>query len=129
MAKLHTHYITNIQKELKYAYTDLSENAFQASVQQALFSAEADDDSDNDEDEDFFDDSDDDNEEDNSNSNTSDPKNADIEKWINIDDSELKKLLDVNVSVVIEPHPMTIDHGSTDFDIEATLNNVLGTST
>ena len=58
-----------------------------------------------------------------------DPKNADIEKWINIDDSELKKLLDVNVSVVIEPHPMTIDHGSTDFDIEATLNNVLGTST
>src|SRR5688572_24481947 len=128
MAKLHTHYITNIQKELKYAYTDLSENAFQAAVQQALSSAEADDDSDKDEDEDFFDDSDDD-EENNSNSNTSDPKNTDIEKWINIDDLELRKLLDVNVSVVIEPQPMTIDHGSTEFDIEATLNNVLGTST
>src|SRR5436305_8970694 len=36
MAKLHTHYITNAQKELKYAYAGMSKDNFQSSVRTAL---------------------------------------------------------------------------------------------
>src|SRR5205814_948741 len=36
MAKLHTHYITNAQKELKYAYACMSEDDFQAFIRTAL---------------------------------------------------------------------------------------------
>ena len=36
MAKLHTHYIINAQKELKYAYADVSEDDLQFSVRTAL---------------------------------------------------------------------------------------------
>ena len=32
MAKLHTHYITNAQKELKYAYAGVSKANFQSSI-------------------------------------------------------------------------------------------------
>ncbi|CAB4471608.1 unnamed protein product [Rhizophagus irregularis] len=124
MAKLHTHYIMNAQKELKYAYTGLSEDSFQSSVRKALSNAKASDDLNEDSDDDFFD-SDDDNDENNDNSNSLDTRSMEIERWINIDDSELNKLLNVNVSVVIEPHPITINHGSNTFDIEATLDSVL----
>ncbi|CAB5296858.1 unnamed protein product [Rhizophagus irregularis] len=124
MAKLHTHYIMNAQKELKYAYTGLSEDSFQSSVREALSNAKASDDLNEDSDDDFFD-SDDDNDENNDNSNSLDTRSMEIERWINIDDSELNKLLNVNVSVVIEPHPITINHGSNTFDIEATLDSVL----
>ncbi|CAB5363639.1 unnamed protein product [Rhizophagus irregularis] len=124
MAKLHTHYIMNAQKELKYAYTGLSEDSFQSSVREALSNAKASDDLNEDSDDDFFD-SDDDNDENNDNSNSLDTRSMEIERWINIDNSELNKLLNVNVSVVIEPHPITINHGSNTFDIEATLDSVL----
>ncbi|CAB4438276.1 unnamed protein product [Rhizophagus irregularis] len=66
-------------------------------------------------DDDFSDSDDDDNE-----------NNVEIERWVNIDDSELNRLLNVNVSVVIEPHPITINHGSNTFDIETTLDSLLG---
>ncbi|CAB4476873.1 unnamed protein product [Rhizophagus irregularis] len=114
----------NAQKELKYAYTGLSEDSFQSSVREALSNAKASDDLNEDSDDDFFD-SDDDNDENNDNSNSLDTRSMEIERWINIDDSELNKLLNVNVSVVIEPHPITINHGSNTFDIEATLDSVL----
>ncbi|CAB5198562.1 unnamed protein product [Rhizophagus irregularis] len=114
----------NAQKELKYAYTGLSEDSFQSSVRKALSNAKASDDLNEDSDDDFFD-SDDDNDENNDNSNSLDTRSMEIERWINIDDSELNKLLNVNVSVVIEPHPITINHGSNTFDIEATLDSVL----
>ncbi|CAB4439568.1 unnamed protein product [Rhizophagus irregularis] len=52
--------------------------------------------------------------------------NVEIERWVNIDDSELNRLLNVNVSVVIEPHPITINHGSNTFDIETTLDSLFG---
>lgn len=129
MAKLHSHYITNVQKELKYAYSGMSENAFQSAVQEALSNVNADDDFiDSDEDDEYdFSDDDDDTTDDNEDENIS-TRNMEVEKWINVDDSELRQLLNVNVSVVIEPHPIIIDHGSKAFDVEATLDNVLGTS-
>lgn len=128
MAKLHTHYITNAQKELKYAYVGIPDNVFQASVQEALSNAKARDDFDEDEDDDFddFDDDkdDDDDQEGDLNSNV---QNAEIENWININDSELKQLLNIEVNVVIEPRPLPIiNHGSSEFDIEATVDKVLG---
>ena len=43
-----------------------------------------------------------------------------------MDDPELKKLLDIEVNVVIESHPLTIDHDSRDFNIEAFVNQMLG---
>src|SRR3954465_6019861 len=56
MAKLHTHYITNAQKELKYAYAGVSEDDFQSSIRTALNGS---DDFDEDERDDFSDDDDD----------------------------------------------------------------------
>ena len=94
MAKLHTHYITNTKKELKYAYAGLSETDFQTSVQEAFSDANASDGLDEDEDkDDFFDDDGDDdnnNEEDN---RTPSQRDTEIENWVNINDAELKNYL------------------------------------
>jgi hypothetical protein len=136
MAKLHTHYITNAKKELKYAYVGVSEDNFQTSVREALSEANASDGLDEDEGNDFFDDDDgddddyddddDDDEESNHDSNIPNQRDTEIEKWVNINDLELKRLLNVEVNVVIEPHPLPIiDHGSNVFDVEATVNRIL----
>ena len=128
MVKLHTHYITNAKKELKYAYTGMPDNVFQSSVKEALSNAKARDDFNEDED-DNFDDSDDDkdNDDDQENSNIHKQKNTEIENWIDINDSELKQLLNIEVNVIIEPRPLPIiNHGSSEFNIEATVDKVLG---
>src|SRR3954453_10492255 len=62
IAKLHTHYITNAQKELKYAYAGVSEDDFQFFIRTALNGS---DDFDEDERDDFSDDDDDDDDDDN----------------------------------------------------------------
>src|SRR6266542_6983971 len=127
MAKLHTNYITNAQKELKYAYADVSEDDFQSSVREALSEANSSDGLEEDDDDDFFDndsDDDDNNEKGNHNSNIRD---TDIKKWVDINDLELKKLLNIEVNIVIELPPLhVIDHSSNVFDIEATVDKILG---
>ncbi|PKY61588.1 hypothetical protein RhiirA4_486771 [Rhizophagus irregularis] len=130
MAKLHTHYIINAQKELN---DDINE----------------DDDEDeffDDDDNDYNDDDDDNggggdgngdgNDEGDNEKGNHDPKipnlrpnqrDIDIERWVDINDSELKRLLNIEVNVVIEPHPLPIiNHGSNVFDIEATVDKILG---
>ena len=83
MAKLHTHYITNTKKELKYAYAGLSETDFQAS-----------DGLDEDEDEDdFFDDDGDDDNDNEEDDRTPSQRDTEIENWVNINDAELKNYL------------------------------------
>src|SRR5215204_6210687 len=125
MAKLHTHYITNAQKELKYAYAGVSEDDFQSSIRTALNGS---DDFDEDERDDFSDDDDDDDDnggDDGDDSNNK--KTTEIEKWVNINDLELKRLLSIEVNVVIEPQPLpVINHSSNVFDIEATVDKILG---
>jgi len=125
MAKLHTHYITNAQKELKYAYAGVSEDDFQSSIRTALNGS---DDFDEDERDDFSDDDDDDDDnggDDGDDSNNK--KTTEIEKWVNINDLELKRLLSIEVNVVIEPQPLpVINHGSNVFDVEATVDKILG---
>jgi hypothetical protein len=101
-----------------------------------LSEANASDGLDEDEGNDFFDDddgddddndNDDNDEESNYDSNIPNQRNTEIEKWVNINDLELKKLLDVEVNVVIEPHLLPIiNHGSNVFDVEATVNRILG---
>jgi hypothetical protein len=137
MAKLHTHYITNAQRELKHAYIGVPEDVFHSSIQEALSNAKAHDDLDEDEDDfydyddsdsgdsDFYDDDGDDDKEDEEDEEDDSKKNTEIERWVNINDSELKKLLNIEVNVVIEPHPV-IDHGSNVFDIEAAVDRALG---
>jgi hypothetical protein len=97
MAKLHTHYITNAQKELKYAYAGIPDDVFQSSVQKALSDTKARDDFVEDEDDDDFDDDDkddaddqEDQEEEDHNSNIRNQRNTEIENWIDINDPELK---------------------------------------
>ncbi|CAB4421318.1 unnamed protein product [Rhizophagus irregularis] len=130
MAKLHTHYIINAQKELN---DDINE----------------DDDEDeffDDDDNDYNDDDDDNggggdgngdgNDEGDNEKGNHDPKipnlrpnqrDIDIERWVDINDSELKRLLNIEVNVVIELHPLPIiNHGSNVFDIEATVDKILG---
>ena len=139
MAKLHTHYITNAWKELKYAYTGTPDDVFQSSIQEALSNAKArdvfDEDFDEEFDEEFDDDKDDDKDDESSadvqegdrNSNIRNQGNTKIESWIDINDPELKRLLNVEVNVVIEPRPLPIiNHGSSEFNIEATVDKVLG---
>jgi len=129
MAKLHTHYITNAQKELKYAYAGVSEADFQSSIRTALNGS---DDFDEDERDDFSDDdNDDDGNGDNDgeigNHDSNNQKTTEIKKWVNINDLELKRLLSIEVNVVIEPQPLpVINHGSNVFDIEATVDKILG---
>jgi hypothetical protein len=134
MAKLHTHYITNAQKELKYAYAGISEDNFQSSIQEALSEANTSDDLEEDEGDDFFDDDDDsnsdgndnDNEKSNHDSSVPNQRDTELEKWIDINDLELKKLLNIEVNVVIEPHPLPIiNHSSNVFDIEAAVDKIL----
>ena len=134
MAKLHTHYITNAQKELKYAYAGIPDDVFQSSVQKALSDAKARDDFVEDEDGDNFDDDNKDDADDQEdqeakghNSNIRNQRNTEIENWIDINDPELKRLLNIEVNVVIEPRPLPIiNHGSSEFDIEATVDKILG---
>ena len=129
MTKLHTHYITNAQKELKYAYADVLEDNFQSSVRTALNRSD-----DFDEDErDYFSDDDDnnyDNGDDNGemgNHDSNNQKTTEIKKWVNINNLELKRLLSIEVNVVIEPQPLpVINHSSNVFDIEATVDKILG---
>ena len=129
MAKLHTHYITNAQKELKYAYAGVSEADFQSSIRTALNGS---DDFDEDERDDFSDDDDDDddnggNDSEMGNHDSNNQKTTEIEKWVNINDLELKRLLSIEVNVVIEPQPLpVINHGSNVFDVEATVDKILG---
>jgi hypothetical protein len=130
MAKLHTHYITNAQKELKYAYAGVSEDDFQSSIRTALNRS---DDFDEDERDDFSDDDDDDDDDNGGNDgemgnqDSNNQKTTEIEKWVNINDLELKRLLSIEVNVVIEPQPLpVINHGSNVFDIEATVDKILG---
>jgi hypothetical protein len=130
MAKLHTHYITNAQKYLKQAYVGVSEDIFQSSIREALSNAKGRDDLDDDEDDDFSDDDDDDDEEEDRDSNTSNQRNTEIEKWIDINNSELKNLLNIEVNVVIESCPLpNINHGSSVFDVEAAVDKVLDDNT
>ena len=140
MAKLHTHYITNAQKELKYTYTGISENDFQSSIRDALSEANRSDGFNEDEGDDFFEDDDDKNnngddenddggdcgEKGNHDSNISNQNATEIEKWVDINDLELKRLLNIEVNVIIEPQPLlVINHGSNVFNIEATVDRVL----
>ena len=134
MAKLHTHYITNAQKELKYAYAGILDDVFQSSVQKALSDAKVRDDFIEDEDGDNFDNDDKDDandqkdqEEEDYNSNICNQRNTEIENWIDINDSKLKRLLNIEVNVIIEPRLLPIiNHNSSEFDIEATVDKVLG---
>ncbi|CAB5391666.1 unnamed protein product [Rhizophagus irregularis] len=72
------------------------------------------------------DDDDDDDEESSHDSNIPNQRDTEIEKWVNINDLELKKLLNIEVNVVIEPHPLpVINHGSNVFDVEATVDRIL----
>lgn len=131
MAKLHTHYITNAQKELKYAYTGVSEDDFQSSIREALSEANASDGLGEDEEDNNDDDGDDDdgNEESGRDSNISNQRDTDIEKWVDINDLELKRLLNIEVNVVIEPHSLpVVNHGPNVFDVEATIDKVLGST-
>ena len=61
------------------------------------------------------------------NHDSNNQKTTEIEKWVNINDLELKRLLSIEVNVVIEPQPLpVINHGSNVFDIEATVDKILG---
>jgi hypothetical protein len=80
MAKLHTHYIINTQKELKYAYAGVLEDVFQSSIREALSNTKVHDDlsKDGDENKDFFDDDDDDDDDDNDDDDDDDDGNERI---------------------------------------------------
>ena len=126
MAKLHTHYITNVQKELKYTYAGVSEANFQSFIRTALNGS---DNFDEDERDDFSDDDDDDNgnggdDSEISNHDSNNQKTTEIKKWVNINNLELKRLLSIEVNVVIESQPLpVINHSS---NVEATVDKILG---
>ncbi|PKY31918.1 hypothetical protein RhiirB3_449754 [Rhizophagus irregularis] len=131
MVKLYRYYITNAQKELN---DDSNGN-----------DGDNDYNNNNDNDDNNNDNNDDDN---NNNDNDNDEKSihaaqiilgchnchnynlechvTEIEKWVNINNLELKKLLNIEVNVVIELHLLpVINHGSNVFDVEATVDKIL----
>ena len=88
-------------------------------------------DSNEDERDNFSNDDDDDNDNggDNSemgNQDSNNQKTTEIEKWVNVNDLELKRLFSIEVNVVIESQPLpVINHSSNVFDIEVTVNKIL----
>ena len=82
---------------------------------------------------DYFSDDDDDDDDNGGNNgemgnhDSNNQKTTEIEKWVNINDLELKRLLSIEVNVVIEPQPLpVINHSSNVFNIEVTVNKILG---
>ena len=82
---------------------------------------------------DYFSDDDDDDDDNGGNNgemgnhDSNNQKTTEIKKWVNINDLELKRLLSIEVNVVIEPQPLpVINHSSNVFDIEATVDKILG---
>ena len=108
----------------------MSEDDFQSSIQIALNGSN---DFDEDERDDFSDDDDDDDDDNGSddgemgNQDSNNQKTTEIKKWVNINNLELKRLLSIEVNVVIEPQLLpVINHSSNVFDIEATVDKILG---
>ena len=127
MAKLHTHYITNAKNELKYSFLGLSEDTFHSTIQEAINRARSSDDFDDEEHDEEYDEEYDDEECDSDIEEEDDTsRNIAVENWINLDDPELKRILDVEVNVMIEPRPLIIDHGSNIFNMEDVVNRALG---
>ena len=62
----------------------------------------------------------------NNSSNIPNQRDTEIEKWVDINDLKLKRLLNIEVNVVIEPQPLlVINHRSNEFDIEAAVDRIL----
>ena len=54
-----------------------------------------------------------------------DNNKLEITNWVNITDGELKDLMRVDVSVVIEAPPLPVDHGISEFNMKQILDNIL----
>ena len=48
-----------------------------------------------------------------------------IENYLDLTDQELKRILEVEVSVVVEEEELDYDHGSSDFVVDEVLNSNL----
>ena len=48
-----------------------------------------------------------------------------IENYLDLTDQELKRILEIEVSVVVEKEEFGYDHGSSDFDVDVVLNSNL----
>ena len=61
------------------------------------------------------------------NHDSNNQKTTEIKKWVNINNLELKRLLSIEVNVVIEPQPLpVINYSSNVFNIKTTVNKILG---
>ena len=123
MSKLHSYYITNASSELKYAFTKTSDNQLDEEIEEIIRILQfGNEENFNEFDEDIeierLDENDDNNQID-ENLN----ENYNFECFYDFNDNDLKKALEMDVQVIIEPQE--IDHGNLDFDSTELLNSFL----
>jgi hypothetical protein len=134
MAKLHMYYVANASTQTNYVYTDIDDDKFYKELNQSLndevdFSNEEIEDLEIELDElNEFDCEEEEEEEDlveDSQETTGIGNEIIIENYLDLTDQELKRVLEVEVRVVIEDEELIYDHGSSDFDVNEILNSNL----
>ena len=128
MSKLHSYYITNAGLELKYAFSKIPENQIHKQIEEIIRISQFGNEEDFNEFDDMeeigierLNDKDDENDEDDEDLNKDDSYN--FENFYDFNDKDLKRALEMNVQVIIEPKE--IDHGSVDFDSTELLDAFL----
>ena len=124
MARVYSYYIANAKSEIKYAYKDLNNVDFEEAISQTAFPFE--DLPENDEFEEEFVDDDliEDYEEQKAAKRIAD-NTSEFDELVNITDIELRRILEIDVSVVIPAIPESTNHGDLDFDIDSIVDRAM----
>lgn len=123
MSKLHSYYVTNAASELKHVFHEIPENQIENQIEDIIRKIQYGGNEELDELEEINEDEEinEINETDNLNNNNL----TDYNSYFNFSDTDFRKAMEIDVSVVVEqPEPM-IFHGNTDFNNEELLNSLL----
>ena len=128
MVSFHVYYVTNTSSEMKYAFSELSDQQFFAELNKSFNNLSFSEEEIEEEKDELFQLEVEDNEDEDLAQDQEELSKADnkiiMDKYFDIND-ELQKALGVEVSVIIEREPVIItpyDHGDKNFDIDALID-------
>ncbi|RHZ57047.1 hypothetical protein Glove_395g92 [Diversispora epigaea] len=118
MLQIHAYYVSNISNEIKYAYKELSNEGFEDAVTKTTFPF----------DDEIFDENDDElenNQFENNEGENQISNSQNFDSFFNITDIELRRVLEIEVTVEIPLSTEYTDSGEQDFNIESIINKSL----
>lgn len=133
MAKLHSYYVTNASSELKYMFNSIPDDQYEKQVTEVMHILQFGEENELEEDE-FIDEN---NENDKTNENNENNEEIsllsiiynenlnDFNNYFDFSNIELRRALEMDISVVIEPYESKIEHGEIDFDSNELLDIML----